>query len=669
MSRVKYRHLSRTQLGALLALTAGLCTSSTAAQETISVEEVVATKSKLTARFDTRQAYPNWSARGTFEVSRVDKSGKQGFLCNLICDGYSQSKVLFPTWFMVHIYKPNARDVGDDVDNKFLVENATSAVSLGSKKGMKLSAFVRPRKNETLLGVLNADTPPGEYYIRFLFGNELARMQLTPGIGFVVGNNGDVAFAAPTETKDAPKPTIVQRPLLPLAAPKPATPTAHHPDLPVFSQLRAGKRRGEYGINLAATDTKCVERLLISRDGTMQVLRRDEQLVSAVQAFTRTHNTEPLVILAMIASSREGHIEAVQFSAFWVSSDGARRGTPSGGHNWMIFPAPFPESGARFAAEYGATDWYDGVPSRDRALVLFDDPSLLVVATDLQTDQRRMVGRVIAISGSAGESGDRQEPPRPAQRERPAALNTLDCGNGVTIELVLVPAGVFLMGSPESESERCKDEGPQHRILFSRAFYMGKYEVTQAQWHAVMGSNPSGFKGDGNLPVENILWNDCREFCRNLSSRSGRTVRLPSEAEWEYACRAGTTTPFSLGDTIATDQANYCGEMVYGNGRVGVHRQKTTTVGSFPANAWGLHDMHGNVWEWCEDVWHENYSGAPSDGSAWRTGGDQSCGVLRGGSWEHNPGDCRSASRAAGFPEKRTNFIGLRIVVGVSATP
>lgn len=165
--------------------------------------------------------------------------------------------------------------------------------------------------------------------------------------------------------------------------------------------------------------------------------------------------------------------------------------------------------------------------------------------------------------------------------------------------------------------------------------------MTQAQWLAVAGlpkvkidlkGNPSNFKGD-DLPVEQVNWHDAREFCARLSQLTKRNYRLPSEAEWEYACRAGTTTPFYFGDTITADLANYDGNSRYGSAPKGTYRKKTTAVGSFPPNSFGLYDMHGNVWEWCQDVWHGNYNGAPTDGSAWESGGNSQSRLLRGGSW------------------------------------
>ncbi len=198
---------------------------------------------------------------------------------------------------------------------------------------------------------------------------------------------------------------------------------------------------------------------------------------------------------------------------------------------------------------------------------------------------------------------------------------TEDLGNGVTLEMVAIPGGTFMMGAPKNEQGSRDDERPQHQVTV-QPFFMGRYPVTQAQWRAVaalpqvnkeLDPNPSYFKGD-DRPVERISWYDGLEFCARLNFRinftAGRDYRLPSEAEWEYACRAGTTTPFYFGETITTDLANYDGNYTYGNAPKGEFRQETTTVGSFPPNAFCLYDMHGNVWEWCADTWHDNYEGA-----------------------------------------------------------
>jgi formylglycine-generating enzyme required for sulfatase activity len=226
--------------------------------------------------------------------------------------------------------------------------------------------------------------------------------------------------------------------------------------------------------------------------------------------------------------------------------------------------------------------------------------------------------------------------------------------------MVRISSGVFMMGSPETEEYHYKDEGPQHRVRVG-SFYMGKYEVTQAQYRMVMGNSPSEFKGD-NLPVENVSWNEAVEFIRRLNGmQSAYTYRLPTEAEWEYACRAGTTTPFAFGSSLSSNQANFDGSRPYGGASKGVYRLKTTRVGSFQPNAWGLYDMHGNVMEWCEDVWHEDYIGAPTDGSAWLDGGDQSRHVRRGGSWDSAAGGLRSAVRFSFEPGIALNYCGFRL--------
>jgi formylglycine-generating enzyme required for sulfatase activity len=250
------------------------------------------------------------------------------------------------------------------------------------------------------------------------------------------------------------------------------------------------------------------------------------------------------------------------------------------------------------------------------------------------------------------------------------------------------------MGSPETELERQEDEGPQHLVQL-QGFFMGQTPITQAQWRAVaqwqpregerweqeLSSNPSRFQvgGDTRLlsenaftddrPVEQVSWGDAMEFCHRLSQRTGRHYTLPSEAQWEYACRGGTITPFSFGETITTDLANYDGNATYGNGPTGKNRKQTTPVGMFPANAWGLQDMHGNVWEWCLDDWHGSYEGAPVNGSAWVDGaegkstkGKEERKLLRGGSWYVGPWDCRSACRYRDRPGFAYLSIGFRVV-------
>jgi formylglycine-generating enzyme required for sulfatase activity len=250
--------------------------------------------------------------------------------------------------------------------------------------------------------------------------------------------------------------------------------------------------------------------------------------------------------------------------------------------------------------------------------------------------------------------------------------------NALGMKFQLIPAGSFLMGSSDDDVREAlasaklyrkdaklewfTDEQPQHRVTFGQPFYLGAHPVTQAQWRAVMGANPSHFKGD-DLPVENVSWDDAHIFLIRLNRRNdGWKYRLPSEAEWEYACRAGTTTPFSFGDTITPAQVNYDGNYPFFGAQKGEYRATTTPVGSFPPNAWGLHDMHGNVREWCQDVWHKNYTGAPNDGSAWEQGSDNQR-VVRGGSWGDYAYFCRAAHRYRRAPGDRDDLVGVRVAV------
>ncbi len=248
--------------------------------------------------------------------------------------------------------------------------------------------------------------------------------------------------------------------------------------------------------------------------------------------------------------------------------------------------------------------------------------------------------------------------------------------NELSLEMVAIPGGSFLMGSPEDEPERDNDESPQHEVAVE-PFFMGRYPITQAQWRVVaampqvereLDLEPSRFKGDSlaerqrqRLPVEQVSWHDAVEFCARLSAHTGRQYSLPTESEWEYACRAGTTTPFHFGDMITTEVANYDGS-AYAEGPEGEDRQATTPVDKFGiANAYGLSDMHGNVDEWCQDYWHDNYEDAPTDGSAWLTDDEAANRVLRGGSWIFSPRHCRSAYRHYTSPDNRSDYTGFRV--------
>ncbi len=254
-----------------------------------------------------------------------------------------------------------------------------------------------------------------------------------------------------------------------------------------------------------------------------------------------------------------------------------------------------------------------------------------------------------------------------------------DLDNGIQLEMVLICGGSFMMGAPEIEEGSSDRERPQHQVTVP-TFFMSKYPVTQAQWKVIAALDrvnrdikpePSFFKG-GNRPVEQVSWYDAVEFCDRLSTKHPkRQYRLPSEAEWEYACRAGTTTPFHFGETITTDLANYRGtdnevykwSGSYGRGPKGIDREETTEVGSFPGNTFGLYDMHGNVWEWCADHWHD-YEGTPTDANAWLDDNDNQLRLLRGGSWDDYSDDCRSAYRYRNFPTYNDYLVGFRVVCG-----
>jgi len=261
-----------------------------------------------------------------------------------------------------------------------------------------------------------------------------------------------------------------------------------------------------------------------------------------------------------------------------------------------------------------------------------------------------------------------------------------DLGNGITLEMVAIPGGTFLMGSPANEKDSFGDERPQHEVNVP-TFFIGKYPITQAQWQAIasrtdlkvdpsaslrvnLDLNPAYFKDrpdSDRRPVEQVNWYDAIEFCARLSKLTVREYRLPSEAEWEYACRAGTTTPFYFGETITGELANYDADYTYADEPKGEYREETTPVGQFPPNAFGLYDMHGNVWEWCADTWHNNYDGAPRDGSVWTENGYDNHSSLRGGSWYLNPFYCRSACR--NNLNRRDYFIyGFRVVCGAGRT-
>ncbi|NEQ40695.1 MAG: SUMF1/EgtB/PvdO family nonheme iron enzyme [Okeania sp. SIO3I5] len=304
---------------------------------------------------------------------------------------------------------------------------------------------------------------------------------------------------------------------------------------------------------------------------------------------------------------------------------------------------------------------YSGAPVID-----LETGDVLGIATNMEKDGTEGV----AISVEALSKIWLEIPPAISQQLKPLThpvsqqpkFFTENLGEGTNLEMVYIPGGTFLMGSPENEEGRDEEESPQHQVTL-QPFYMSKYPITQNQYQAIMGENPSYFQGK-KRPVESVSWHDATEFCQQLSQKTGNNYRLPSESQWEYACRAGTTTPFYFGETITSELANYNGNYNYGNSPKSQYRQETTDVGSFPPNDFDLYDMHGNVWEWCADDWHKNYEGAPTDGSAWLENDEKEhYPLLRGGSWYVDPYSCRSAYRFNNFKRHLRNVnIGFRIV-------
>lgn len=249
------------------------------------------------------------------------------------------------------------------------------------------------------------------------------------------------------------------------------------------------------------------------------------------------------------------------------------------------------------------------------------------------------------------------------RRKRKSSEISIQITQNQSINLVKIPDGNFLMGSSPDEIEFRENETPQHEVEMS-SFYFGKFPVTQAQWFAVMNELPKISKEfrDNDLPVVNVYLEKALEFCSKLSKSTNKNFRLPTEAEWEYACRGGTSSPFAFGETITSDLANFDSTQPFLKTQKGEFRNALTPIEHFKfANKFGLLDMHGNVWEWCADIWHENYQNAPTDGSAWLSGGDQSYCVQRGGSWRDRAKNCRSAFRVGDIAHNSDHIVGLRV--------
>jgi formylglycine-generating enzyme required for sulfatase activity len=248
------------------------------------------------------------------------------------------------------------------------------------------------------------------------------------------------------------------------------------------------------------------------------------------------------------------------------------------------------------------------------------------------------------------------------QEEKPRGkVTNLDLGGGHKMKLVRIEPGQFMMGSPKNEADRFDDEGPMHEVEITKPFFIGVYAVTQEEYEKVAGKNPSDFKG-ARLPVENVPWDDAIEFCRKLSQNEGKTIDLPTEAEWEYACRGGSAGPFHYGSALSSKQANFVGSSPYGGAAKGPWLEKTVPVGSYEPNALGLYDMHGNVWQWCKDWYKADfYEESPRRDPQGPAKGERR--VLRGGSWGSVAASCRSASRTHDGAGDRFDAGGFRVVM------
>jgi RNA polymerase sigma factor (sigma-70 family) len=332
-------------------------------------------------------------------------------------------------------------------------------------------------------------------------------------------------------------------------------------------------------------------------------------------------------------------------------------------------PASVVSSTTKAASFFAAGQAATGVIST-RVADLTDGVLKTMLLTKLKTVAAMLMMLTMAVLATAmlawgqpgGTSNSLDKPHAEAEKQAAPAQPKdppKEFKNSIGMKFVWIKPGTFMMGTPKDEErgEIVNDE-TQCKVTLTKGFYMGIYPVTQEQWQEIMGNNPSKFKGEKNLPVDTVSWDDCQEFIKKLREKDKKPYRLPTEAEREFSCRAGTTTPFNFGDTISTDQANYDGDGVYGKGQRGVNRNKTTPVGSFPPNAWGLYDMHGNVLQWCQD-WLGDY---PKNDVVDPQGPEKgTLRVVRGGSWYGHPQYIRSAFRYSVEPGVRHDRCGLRV--------
>lgn len=283
----------------------------------------------------------------------------------------------------------------------------------------------------------------------------------------------------------------------------------------------------------------------------------------------------------------------------------------------------------------------------------------------MTTFRVRTLTALLCTALCLGGQGLRAEEDNAAAEPQPGDRHIIDLGSGVTLALVWVPPGTFIMGSPDDEPQRYDREGPRTEVTLTRGFWMGETPVTQAQYTVLMGLNPSEHPGLSH-PVTNVNFEEAMEFCEALSGLSGLHVTLPTEAQWEYACRAGTTTPFSFGESSSPELANYHGSFPYGDGREGRFRGQPSSVRIFPPNDFGLHDMHGNVYEWCLDFYGPYPGGKVEDWIQPSPGGNRS---IRGGSWQNHAHFCRSAARLWARPHAQAPVIGFRVVATEEPSP
>ena len=370
------------------------------------------------------------------------------------------------------------------------------------------------------------------------------------------------------------------------------------------------------------------------------------------QLGIRVYNNPHTILLRGQSVNNIGNEEAIAlFESFAVRLD----------HSYGGFDA--------LAAGIQAVRWEDSDPWIDSIFVCVAadrgaySRAMMKAAVSAQEVERKRRAEQDARQKFADEGDARaKDLPDPGLVRSPGQTVTLKLPGGVPISFAWCPPGTFRMGSAHpavSKFAREPGERPVHTVTLTKGFFAGTHPVTQVQWHAVMGTAPSRFKGP-NRPVETVSWDDCRGFCARFTAllNDRATIRLPTEAEWEYACRADTTTEYHFGDALNTGLANYNGTRTWNGSPEGPYRVETTDVGSFPPNAWGLHDVHGNVWEWCAGgggIYSEGDQIDPSD----NTNADYH--VRRGGSWNAAPQDCRAACRNWKSPVSRDNFSGFRV--------